>query len=841
MQTVSRLIEQFIPEHYQLSLTLNRTERHFSGIVTVNGSLTPIGHHIVLHAKDLTIESVTLDGKAADFASSDDDELHINHPDLTPGKHVVVVAFEGQISDAMNGLYPCYYEHDGVKKELLATQFESHYARQVFPCIDEPEAKATFDVTLTTETGQTVLGNMPIKNQTTEDNHLVTTFATTPRMSSYLLGWVVGELHRKTATTAGGVEVNVWATPAQTPASLDFALTIATRTIDFFNQYFGIDYPLPKSDHVALPDFSNGAMENWGLITYRETTLLADPATASIANKHYLATVIAHELAHQWFGNLVTMKWWNDLWLNESFATMMEYVAIDGLEPDWNIWLDFASFESIASLRRDSLQGVQAVQIEVNHPDEINTIFDGAIVYAKGARLLRMLQTYVGHEAFRAGLRTYIASYAYRNTSANDLWAELSLASGKDVGVFMNTWISQSGFPVLHITRQGRQVSLSQEQFLVGAHPASAKLWPIPLNTSQTYMPELLTTRAAVVDCPDEALIRFNVGDTAHFITHYSEELLSQLVDQLTAGNLSPLDRLQLLHEQTLLARAGIVTSAAIIPLLQAFGGETTEAVWDIIGLAIGDLKKFVQDDKAAETKLRALAGKLAAGQYDRLGWTATTGESETDSKLRATILSLVLYSENADAIATAIDRFQAVTVDQLDPELRGLIVSAAVRYGQDTAIVDQLLDIYKTSQSAELQMAICAGITSTRDPVQIARLLDKIKDTSLIRPQDTVRWVIGLIRGREGRDLTWQWIRDNWTWLTQTFADDKSYDDYPRYSASILATRQQLAEFKQFFEPLQSDIVLKRVVEVGIGEIAGRVVIIERDGPAVRAALLNL
>ena len=279
MQVVSRLIEKFVPESYQLSITLDRVERHFSGIVTIKGVSTTNAEDIRLHAKDLVINSVTFDGKQAEFLAQSNDELSITHPDLTAGTHTLVVDFSGAITDAMHGVYPCYFEHDGVKKELIATQFESHFAREAFPCVDEPEAKATYDVTLTTETGVTVLGNMPVVNQRVEDEKLVTQFGKTPRMSSYLLAWVVGELHKKTATTKGGVEVNIWATPAQPPESLDFALDIATRSIDFFDDFFDTPYPLAKSDHVALPDFSSGAMENWGLITYREVALLADPKT----------------------------------------------------------------------------------------------------------------------------------------------------------------------------------------------------------------------------------------------------------------------------------------------------------------------------------------------------------------------------------------------------------------------------------------------------------------------------------------------------------------------------------------------------------------------------------
>ncbi|MCA9340722.1 MAG: aminopeptidase, partial [Candidatus Saccharibacteria bacterium] len=399
--------------------------------------------------------------------------------------------------DQMHGIYPCYFEHDGVKKELIATQFESHYAREAFPCIDEPGAKARFNIQLTTKPDQTVLSNMPIDEQSVVEDKLVTRFKTTPRMSTYLVAFVVGELHRKTSRTTSGVEVNVWATPAQTAESLDFALDTAVKVIEFYDDYFGTAYPLPKSDHVALPDFTVGAMENWGLITYREIALLADPKIVSVSGRHYIATVIAHELAHQWFGNLVTMAWWNDLWLNESFATLMEYIAVDAIHPEWNIWLDFISNESIAALRRDSIQGVQSVQVDVNHPDEISTLFDGAIVYAKGARLLRMIQYYIGDESFRAGLKHYFGEHAYKNTVGNDLWVQLSDASGKDIAAIMNAWISQSGYPVVSVTRDGDSVTISQQQFFVGPHEPSEKLWPIPLNASIDSAPNLFDTRSA--------------------------------------------------------------------------------------------------------------------------------------------------------------------------------------------------------------------------------------------------------------------------------------------------------------------------------------------------------
>lgn len=838
MHTVTRLTDHFVPDHYELSLDIDRETRSFQGTVTIHGGLTDGSPAILLHAKDLVIESSLIDGKSAVATPGQNDELAISQDELTAGEHIVVVRFSGAITDAMHGLYPCYYEHAGIKKELLATQFESHHAREVFPCVDEPAAKATFDVTLTTEDSVTVLGNMPIRFQDTDGRQLVTTFETSPRMSTYLLAFVVGELQSKTAKTKDGVDVTIWATPAQPASSLDFPLDIAVRSIEYYNDYFGTAYPLPKSDHVALPDFSSGAMENWGLITYREIALLADPKTTSISSRQYIATVIAHELAHQWFGNLVTMEWWNDLWLNESFATLMEYLAVDALHPEWNIWLDFATNESIVALRRDALDGVQAVQVEVNHPDEISTLFDGAIVYAKGARLLRMIQHYIGTEAFQQGLKSYFQKHAYKNTVGNDLWSELGRASGKEVASIMNTWISQPGYPVLHVQRSDNEITLDQQQFFVGPHESSDRLWPIPLAASTSSAPELMTEPSTTFTSEDTVL--FNKGDTAHFITHYDKLSFADIIEKIKDGSLDPIGRVQLLDETAMLARGGVLKSEQLIPLLDAYEHETSEPVWNIISLALAELRKFVDDDKDAEQKLRALSAKIAREQYERLGWEAKDGESEEDTKLRSTVIGLTLYGEDTEALAKANELYQSIPLEELDPELRPLVISSVTRHG-DGAIVDELLAAYKATQSGELRQDICVGITSTRVPEKIAELLEVIKDQQTVRHQDVARWFIYLIRGRESRDAAWQWIRDNWQWIVDTFGGDKSYDDYPRYSASALVTRTQLQEYEEFFTPMLDTPALARAISVGISEIQGRVDLIERDKQAVQDALLSL
>lgn len=841
MQQVRRLIREFIPENYKLSLDIDRPGRRAHGVLTMTGALQTDTPNITVHANGLEIQSATIDGRSATWSQGEHDELTLEHDGILPGPHVVVIEYELPITDELHGMYPCHFTHDGEKHELLVTQFESHFAREVLPCIDEPEAKATFDVTVKTETGITVLGNMPAIRQDEVDGRLVTTFDTTPRMSTYLLALVMGDMHSVTARTGSGVDVSVWATRAQSADSLQFALDHAVRTIEFFDEYFGVPYPLPKSDHVAMPDVISGvaAMENWGLVTYRQDTLVIDPALASVATRRRSAIVIAHELSHQWFGNLVTMRWWNNLWLNESFATLMEYVAVDALHPEWNVWLEFSTQETVIAMRRDSIDGVQSVQTDVNHPDEISTIFDGAIVYAKGARLMRMLETYVGPDNFRSGLGDYFREHAYGNTSQDDLWRALSRASGKNVAEFMDAWISQPGYPVVSVERDDDRAKISQRQFFVGPSQPASRLWPIPLGSRDGRIPELLADADLTIDYPASKPLRFNTLDSAHFISHYDlvsrDGILASITDDSVIG------RLQFIGEQMLLARGGEITSAELVDILLAYADESSEPVWSNMSLALNDLKRFVETTPEAEQQLRKLAARLATAQYQRLGWQSVPDESEDDTQLRALVVGSMLYSETPEAIETALELYRTHGITGSDPELRTLIISTYVRHADDPDIIEHLFDSYRATPSAELQQDIAYGITAVRDEAQIALVLDRLRDTQTIRTQDTMHWFAMLIRNRYARTQTWRWMRENWEWIEQNFASDNSYDVYPRISASSLATRQQLDEYREFFAPLRKNPGLTRVIDMGLRDLEGRIELIERDQAAVIERLAEL
>ena len=833
MTKVPRLLDTFTPNHYNLTLDLTRAEeKEFSGTVIIFGEST--SESISLHSKSLIIQSATIDNQPADVSFGEFDELRLSQPELKSGNHTICINFSGTITDAMHGLYPCYFTHDGIKKQLFATQFESHHAREVFPCVDEPAAKTEYDLTLITRPGITVLGNMPVKSEEENGDSLTTTFEKTPRMSSYLLAFVIGELHKKTARTKSGVEVNVWATPAQNENTLDFALDIATRSIDFYDEYFGVKYPLPKSDHVALPDFSSGAMENWGLITYRESCLLADPELTPESSRRFIATVIAHELSHQWFGNLVTMQWWNDLWLNESFANMMEYVAIDALHPEWRMWEDFATNEVTAALRRDSLDGVQSVQADVNHPDEISTLFDPAIVYAKGGRLLVMVRKLIGEEAFRAGLKSYFEKFAYKNTIGNDLWQELESASGQPIVNLMNAWISQPGLPVVSVSNSHDAAILSQERFFIGEHQPSDALWPIPLFVNQPLDVKILNQKETTVSI--EKPLQLNCGLSAHFVTKYDESTREYLLKNIT--ELPTLDKICILQDATILARAGFENSASLLPLALSLKTETNEKVFGMAAGALTELRKFVDDNDAARDSLKRISGEFARATFEELGWDEKADESDDDRERRTTALSLMMYSEDKEVLNEAKTRFDNNKLEDLPTEIRALIISANVRHFETPEMIENLFAAYKNTPSNDLQNDIAIGLTSTKNPETAEKILANIKDSNIIRPQDASRWFVYLIRTRESRQIAWNWLKENWTWVEDTFGEDKSYDDFIHYAATALLTPNELDDFRQFFEPMENIPALARTIKLGITEISARVELIKRDKEAVISSL---
>jgi aminopeptidase N len=564
---------------------------------------------------------------------------------------------------------------------------------------------------------------------------------------------------------------------------------------------------------------------------------LAEPATASQSSREMIASVIAHETSHQWFGNLVTMKWWDDLWLNESFANVMEYVAVDGLYPEWNIWNTFITQEGLSALRRDSIAGVQAVRTEVTHPDQISSIFDPSIVYAKGGRLLRMLMQYIGEADFRKGLAAYFTKHAYGNTSGTDLWKALGDASGKDVAGFMNPWLTRSGYPVVKVSQQGTRLELSQEQFLLDPSKADKeRVWPIPLLSEHADVPALLDSAAFSSTLKSDAYVQINQGAIGHYVVQYTNpEHNSAIADLVASKKLGVAERLMLLSDSSMLARAGYTSFGDTLRLTEKYSDEDREPVWDIISLILADTRRFVDVHPELEQAIKIMIRTLVQKEFNRLGWDEKPGEAVQDTKLRGIITSQGIYAEDKTITDGALQRFEASKADPttLPPELRDIIFSAAIRANVPGAF-EHLLTTEETTSNVDLKLDIIGALSVTKDADQIEILLARLKDATKVRPQDLTRWVALLLRSRYARAAAWKWLRENWQWIEKTFEGDKSYDYFPRYAASAFSTRQLLKEYEDFFVPLKSDVALERNIVMGIEELNNRVAWLERDLPAV-------
>jgi aminopeptidase N len=831
----SRLYRLFQPKHYTLRVNLEREQRHFSGTVTIQGTVSEGADAVWLHAHKLHITEATIDGKSATFEHGDADSLSITTEGLQPGDHEVVVSFEGKITNPMHGLYPCYFKLDGKDEELLATQFESHHAREVFPCVDEPEAKATFDLTLESETDINVVSNTPVKEQTEQDDKLVTSFETTPVMSTYLLAWVAGKLDYKEATTKDGVVVRTYATRGK-GNQLDYALKAAVESLETYNDYFGVPYPLPKADLVALPDFSSGAMENWGITTYRESVMLVDEHS-STRTKQYVVMVIAHELAHQWFGDLVTMKWWNDLWLNESFANWMEYYVTDKLHPEWEMMTQYFDDETTYAIEQDSLSNVQKIQQEVHSAEEIQTLFDPAIVYAKGGSLINMLHTYLGPDMFRKGLQLYFERHKYGNTEAADLWKAWGEASGRDVMGFMQPWITQAGLPVITVGEGDHTVELHQRRFFSNPKEAGGNdqtVWPVPLLSNGQLSEELLDQRTSTVELkPTDTPLLLNQGRTGYYLTMYSTEHVEKLAAAVRDGKLSIVDRLGLLTDSLSLSEAALQPYLASLKLLDSYRHEDSYPVWGAITSHLGTLKMFADDDEELLAKLRGLIRDLVIDQHNRLGWDPINGESYFDGLLRPLLIAHMAYSEDEPTITKLRDMFdKAEKPSDVWGDIRATVFSVAAKFGDEPAF-EKLLSWHNATTSAEQRTQLIAGMCAARNPKLIQRSLDMLT-TDAVKLQDLFYWIVYLTRNRYAKDMTWQWIQDNWKWIVDHFGNDMHYTDFPKYAAGAFSKPEQLESYRKFFEPMLKDVGIERTIRQGLEDIEGRILWRERDGEAV-------
>lgn len=839
MAEVKRFYETFHPDHYDIYLDISREKKSFHGKTIVVGDAQE--ELVKLNQKYLKITSVRVDQKKADFDYNDKEEV-VNIKAGKVGKMKIEVDFEGKLTDSMMGIYPSYYEVDGEKKQLVGTQFETTFARQAFPCVDEPEAKATFALAIKFDEkpGETIISNQP-EEKFKDGVHY---FKPTVRMSSYLVAFVFGDMQKKLTKTKSGVEIGVFATKAHKAKELDFALDIAKRSIEFYEDFYETPYPLEHSYQVALPDFSAGAMENWGCVTYREAYLLLDPNNTSLDMKQLVATVIAHELAHQWFGDLVTMKWWDNLWLNESFANMMEYVAIDALEPNWKIWEMFQTSEVPAALQRDATDGVQSVHVMVNDPAEIDALFDSAIVYAKGSRMLVMVRALLGDKALREGLKNYFAAHKYSNATGDDLWNALGKASGLDIGAIMHSWLEQPGYPVVNAKVEDGKLVLTQKQFFIGKGKEVGRKWQIPLNANYAAVPKIMKDEELVVGDYKDLLanngtpFRLNVGNNSDFIVKYDQTLLDDILSHV--DELDAVDKLQLLQDFRLLAEGGQMSYADIVPLLPKFADSTSPIVNNALYRIMTTLRNFVTPGSDEEKQLKKLYDLLSEKQVKRLGLLPKVGESNDDNLTRPYVVSDSLYADNDDTIngLHAIYSENSDNLEGISADIRSAVLVNEVKNFGNMTLFDKLLKKYQETSDASLKQDLCAGITSTKMPEIIDAIVDDFENAQVVKPQDLRAWYRNVLANPFGQEQAWNWIRLEWPWLEATVGGDMEFATFITVTANIFHTEERLKQFKDFFEPKINTPGLTREIKMDTKVIETKVNLVKKEQAAVNTAI---
>ena len=688
------------------------------------------------------------------------------------------IEFEGKIADDLKGIYASkYLSNSGKEEKLISTQFEPTDARNAFPCIDEPNYKAKFNLTLIIHSNLTAISNMPIeKTKNLNEKETQIKFQETPIMSTYLLFFAIGKIKSKQLKTNNNILIRVWATNEQEKFS-DFALETSEKLLDYFESYFGTKYPLPKLDHIAIPDFAAGAMENWGCISYRETALLVDPEKSSIQTKQLVAAIIAHEMAHMWFGDLVTMDWWNDLWLNESFASWMGDKAISNLYPEWDVWTKFLLDDTNRAFELDALDSSHPIEQEVKNPDEIGQLFD-AISYSKGASLIRMLENYIGEEKFKKGIQQYIVKHQYKNTITNDLWNALSKSSNKDIKTLMEQWTTKSGFPLILVSEENDKIKISQEKFSYNPENNDQSEWIVPIkynsliNNTKSKQTHLLETKEDFIQ--NKNITIMNTDSSGFYKTSYSNELFTKISNLLTdnINNFSNEERLGLISDYYTLLKSSKIDPGKYLDLIKTLNKENNPYIWKYI---CGSLKSI--DSKLYNTDLYSKYYSFASEIFNNISidleWNLDKTPSETDQIMIATLIDSACYFGIEDLKNKSSQIFKEISFnsnDEIHPNLkRPLLFSVA--YNGESNDFDKIWKLYLNSNSQEEKSLYLGSLTQFKNIDKIKFLLNQVT-TKNIRKHDIASVLIGVANNNLALPTAWEYLKQNWSKILDISGD---------------------------------------------------------------------
>ena len=776
------------PTRYALKMQPNMEQFTFTGEESISIEVVEAISQVIMNATELEVQSAALviggvasDAKNISYDSAKETVTLEFRQQINPGTGTLTLAFTGVLNDKLRGFYRSQYiREDGKEMTLATTQFEATDARRAFPCWDEPAHKASCDLTLVIPSDLVAVSNNPVIEESAGPGLKTLRFAETPIMSTYLLAFMVGDLtsiESQYTGASGSTKVAVWTTRGKEEQGR-FALDTSVRMLSFFNDYFGIPYPLDKLDHIAIPDFAAGAMENWGAITYRETALLVDPENSSAGTRQRVAEVVAHEMAHMWFGDLVTMQWWDDLWLNESFASWMGNKAVDWAFPEWEMWTQFGNMDTNRALSLDGLKNSHPIEQEVNDPAEIGQLFD-AISYSKGASVIRMLEQFLGPDTFQKGLQVYISNNQYSNAKTEDLWTALETASGQPVTSIMDSWTKQMGYPVLQVETSGTpekpELVLTQERFvydrLLGESDPDPEVWRVPIRVSQSGAGEstslLMDDRSVRLPLESSAAsaqswFKINPDQTGFFRVNYPAEDWQRLVPAVESLELPASDRLGIQNDAYSLSRAGLLPVTQFLSLARAYGNETDASVWGDLSSNLRDIEVMLSGDPSYG-RFQAFARGIFEPAVRRTGWDAKPGEGHLDALLRSTVLSQAGSYGDAGVLDEAKARFSRYLNDPaaIHPDLRGIVFGLAGQSG-DRSTYDQL---WKQEQEASLQeekIRLLMALTRFSDLELLRETLERSL-SSEVRSQDTIFVVTGVGSNHKGRDLTWEFIKSNW------------------------------------------------------------------------------
>jgi len=837
-----RLPSHILPMSYNLTIKPDLESFTFSGKEIIKIKLDKEVRKITLHSKDLDIETVKYINLSAQTGKSGEQfatkiTYDIEKETATfyfknkikKGKSKLSIIFSGIIGNNLRGFYKSKYILDGKEKYIATTQFEATDARRAFPCFDEPAHKAIFEVSLIIPESHTAISNtLPINIKEHSAGYKIVSFAPTPIMSTYLLAFIVGEFeyiegHAKGAKPANdfsrsgsssslirGPEksfggdatvfkstlVRVFTTPGKKHQA-KFALDVAIKSLEFYNKYFDIPYPLPTLDLIAIPDFESGAMENWGAITFRETALLVDEENSSLSNKQWVALVVAHEIAHQWFGNLVTMNWWTDLWLNEGFASYIEYLAVDNIYQNWKLWNQFLILDHNVALNLDGLGNSHPIEIEVHHPNEINEIFD-KISYSKGSSIIRMLAEYIGEDNFREGLRYYLKKHSYKNTETINLWEAFEKVSKKPIKKMMGTWTKQMGYPLVEVKSNKKYSEISQEKFFssrVSKKKNKNKyLWQVPISYNNKKL--LLEKKKIRID--EIIKSKINHNENSFIRMRYDSFILNEIKNEISNNHLSVIDRLGIIRDIFALAEGGYIKTDTAMEFALNYKGENEYIVWVEIATGINKIYNLISNEIYAD-KFKKYALSLFSPLAESIGFDKKEGEKHSDAFLRSLAISQSAFYGDKNVTNKAKMLFKNRKENPISADIRGAIYHIISSNGRlkEWKLFEKL---YKEEKLHEEKDRYGYALTSFKNKSLLKKTLSFIMSDN-VKGQDAPHLLAMVWQNINGKDLTWKFVKNNWKTILKKYGEGGHFLSRLLTPLGGHTKLNDLKDAKKFFE----------------------------------------